>query len=420
MKITGMKMGSCRSKNSAATAADGSGERVKNEESSRDSQDTSFSKSQSDGLTGKKVEQEDTDTTAALVHALIPIVLPIVRRALCKQLIDGGFILRDEEPVISYDNKSSDNDLPLSPIKVLMEGLRVVDAKSVQQDMDLDQDFKWPERERVEKLMKMIPGVGIGMVVLDLIGFEAEIHLGKGIELALPVDGPMGSKATIEVGSGGKIVDPSLKIRFPKLRVWFVNETSKLYAAFMERPNIVPYLHANVDRGNGDFLDMTITEDGTLDDIVETALSGFGPNRCDAQQREKRSGNFSSFFSKGWVANAIGHKISEEINKVAGMGNGNPIEVDLKEQIDNAKSVALGEPRPVEEIREEIKLLEAELERSLAQESEGERQDKKHSKGTTNHTGAVTEESKEVPNENESEFASCSAFEPFQRCLQCE
>lgn len=424
-------MGNCRSKNGKVDQKNAGNSAATNTAKEHDlcRDDSDGSKSFLDGTASSSsiaTADDNTDTTAALVQALIPIALPIVRRALCQQLVGEGLVLRDEEPVLSLDdNASSDTDLPLGPIEVHMASLQVADAKSVLRDMELDPEFKWPEHDRVEELMQQqqqVPGSGVGMVVLDLIQFEATVHFGKGIELALPVEGPMGMTATIEVGTGGEIADAWVKLCVPKLRVWFVTESSKMYVAFMERPDIVPRLHVNVDRGKGDFLNMAITEKSTLDDVVEKTLSGFGPNLRDPEKNEESKGGWKKTFSKSWVVDAIGEKISAEINRAAGMGNGSPIEIDLKEQVDSAVCIALGKPRPAEQIRADMKILDEELARSLAHESKPPGSAPKVTKAddanSTNTIAADNEEVQHDPGQSLLGASSCATFEPITRFFQ--
>jgi hypothetical protein len=89
---------------------------------------------------------------------------------------------------------------------------------------------------------------------------------------------------TLEIGCGGKEIGDNawLECTVPRLRMWVLQEKVevqgnenaephvKAYIAFFGRPNLTPHLHANADRGKGDFLDMVLDEAGSLDDVVES------------------------------------------------------------------------------------------------------------------------------------------------------
>lgn len=80
--------------------------------------------------------------------------------------------------------------------------------------------------------------------------------------------------------------------------MWIVQEETKeqnnnkkqvkAYIAFIGHPNLMPHVHVNADRGKGDFLQMVLDEAGSLDDIVESVLMGFGPTKYYEQQQKKK------------------------------------------------------------------------------------------------------------------------------------
>ena len=220
--------------------------------------------------------------------------------------------------------------------------------------------------------MTAIQGKGQGMVVLDILGAGMQVRFGSGIELTVPIEGPLGITADLEIGSGGSIREAWIQLEIPRLRVWFVTDTRRLYLAFLERPRLVPNLHINVDRGKGDFLDMEFKGGGGLDDTIETVLCGFGPSSsvtmAGANEKNKKKGNprkastrqgrSRSTEKQSWVANALGRRISEILGAFAGVGNNRPLEIDLNETIQESIDVALGKPRPVKQIIADMELLQ--------------------------------------------------------------
>lgn len=296
-----------------------------------------------------KPSKEDDDSTAALLDAFLPIVLPVVRGALSKNLIDQGSVLRDEKPVTIFDERH----LPIRPLDVQIGCLQVVSPKELRRDMDAMPKFQWPERDCVEERMKRRPGGGSDMIVLDLEDVNVEVRFDKGVELTFPVEGPMGMSANLEMGAGGSIDEAFFQLKKLRVRIWFINKTGKVYVAFMERPDIVPHIQVNVDRGRGDFLGTEFTEQGsTLDDMVERILMGFGPI-----QEHKRS-------HTSLIGDGMGKMLSSALGTFLKMGNGRPLELDVQEQIQSTIDLAMGIPRSVELIEADIELLQKELEAS--------------------------------------------------------
>ena len=345
-------MGTCRSK--PATASSGASAWSK-------SSAKSSKKSGRQPYHGLRLSRSNAEATAssastsALVHSFFAIAQPIIRRVISKKLIEKVGVLRDEVPVETYDEDQPDNTLPIKPITINFEDVHVIDPDTLQADMEAMPDFAWPEREKYRELMSHCSeGGSVDMVVLDLIDFDGELRMDKGVEVAVPVKGPFGTQMELEIGYGDDIEEGWVRIRVPKLRIWYVNETKKLYIAFMDRPDLIPCLNVNVDRGKGDFLSVNFTEEGGLDDVVEEVLSGFGPN---LRQKRDASGSF--------VGTKVGGLIVSALSKFKDMGNGKPLEVTMEQAIMKSINKAMGKTRPPEVIKADIKRLENELEQSM-------------------------------------------------------
>lgn len=179
---------------------------------------------------------------------------------------------------------------------------------------------------------------------------------------------------------------PFVELHVPKLRIWFVSKTRKLYIAVLGgRPRLVPNLHVNADRGKGDFLNIILKEDGNLDEVVEAILLGFGPKTkktSEGQQENNGSGSgsgnkdedeeTSGNGSGSWIGNAVGKKISQIVHEsMTGKGGEHrPLEIDLSEAINSSIDMAMGKPRSVEAIKADITFLEKELALAIAAEME--------------------------------------------------
>ena len=299
--------------------------------------------------------EDSADSTGALISALLPVVLPIVRQAISKGLIEEGMVLRNEEPVArdAFPEEQLNNTLPIHPLLVKIGDVRVVELKVLLRDMEARPNFRWPERDRVIKQMGEHHENDAGMLVLDLSNLDVEIRLDKGIELAVPVEGPMGMKASLEVGSGGSIDEASIQFKNLDLRIWFIAETLQIFVASMSRPDIIPSLHLNVDRGRGDFMNMTFTESGTsLDDVLEKVISGFGPRYTEKDTNEKSS----------WAGDAIGGILLSAMGTFLKLGNGRPLDLQAEDQIKSIIDIALGNPRSVELVEADMAILQKELE----------------------------------------------------------
>jgi hypothetical protein len=308
-------------------------------------------------------------STSAFIQALLPIVLPIVRHVASQQLISDHMIICKEELVKRLDK----SNLPIGPVDVSLDHIRILDPDTLEKDMKAMPEFAWPESERYRSLMKS-PSEGAeitqegNMVVMDITGVTLTARLAPGIELTVPVEGPMGLSANLEVGTGGTISQAKFYLEVPRLRVWFVNEPRyKMYVAFLERPKILPQVHINVDRGRGDFLHMEFKGGGGLDDIIESILCGFGPSSLTHKSEETTSSGTHPTTAKttpenrSWVADALGRRISEALGVFAGVGKDRPLEIDLHESIQAGIDAALGKTRSVEEIEADIEALKAEL-----------------------------------------------------------
>lgn len=345
-------MGTCRSKPTAASSGASAWSRSSAKSSKKSGRQPYH------GLRLTRSNADDTASTAstsALVHSFFAIAQPIIRRVISKKLIERVGVLRDELPVEAYDEDQPDNTLPIKPITINFEDVHVIDPDTLQADMEAMPDFAWPEREKYRELMTHCSeGGSVDMVVLDLIDFDGELRMDKGVEVAVPVKGPFGSQMELEIGYGDDIEEGWVRIRVPKLRIWYVNETKKLYIAFMDRPDLIPCLNVNVDRGKGDFLSVNFTEEGGLDDVVEEVLSGFGPNL-----KAKRDS------SSSFVGTKVGGLIVSALSKFKNMGNGKPLEVTMEQAIMKSINKAMGKSRPPEVIKADIKRLENELEQSM-------------------------------------------------------
>ena len=345
------KMGICRSK----PAAEASGASAWSKSSAKIGK-----KREKQSHQGLRLHRSNTDATAstastsALVHSFFAIAQPIIRRVISKKLIERVGLLRDEIPVEKYDEDQPDHTLPIKPLAIQFEDVHVIDPDSLQADMEAMPDFEWPERENYRELMThCTEGGSVDMVVLDLIDFDGELRMDRGVEVVVPVKGPFGTQMELEIGYGNDIEEGWVRIRVPKLRIWYVNGSKKLYIAFMDRPDLIPCLNVNVDRGKGDFLSVNFTEEGGLDDVVEEVLSGFGPNL----RKRDSSGSY--------VGTKVGSLIVSALSKFKNIGNGKPLEVTLEQAIMKSINKAMGKSRPPEVIKADIKRLENELEQSM-------------------------------------------------------
>ena len=305
---------------------------------------------------------EPDHSTSALIESILPLILPLACQIASQTLVSQGCVNIKEMPVTTFDENAI-NELPIETIDVTIGDVLVVDRKTVKKDMEKDPDFNWPEKGRIDLLMKTIPGKKEKkLLVLDIVDFECFIQMGEGIEITFPSNIPL--VGNLEIGSGGDVKKGSIKFSSGRLRVWFSNETKKCYIALMERPSLTPFLHVNADRGNGDYLTIYLKEDGSLDDIVETIMAGFGPkhklgSKMDIEQKK------SSMSST--IGNALGKFVSTIIQKsyprtARGRGDNGPLEIDLSTQIKASTDAALGKARPVEQIQAEMERLQKELE----------------------------------------------------------
>jgi len=257
---------------------------------------------------------------------------------------------------------------------------------------------------------------------MDIVDFRFKIMLGNGIEFVFPVENPFNVKVMLEVGCGGDVIgnDAWVECKIPRLRLWITHEEApvavkgneknqkqqqqqsaktstktqvKAYAAFIGRPDLKPNVHVNADRGRGDFFDMVLDEQGTLDDVVESILMGFGPKEYYSLGRQqhkspaedKRSDIQRIHSTKqSWVGNALGKQLSRAIGSLLGVGNNRPLEVDLTEVVRDAIDTALGKPRPVTAVEADIESLQKELKESKIADT---------TNGITSSDGVATEES---------------------------
>lgn len=272
-------------------------------------------------------KQDDSAGTAAFLEAILHMVIPLACQNVSRGMIDGEgmTLLLNEEPL-----KKGDKADVLKDIGFHVARINVVDTATLTKDMASMPTFEWPEKERaVELIMKE------SMTVLDLEQVTLKIMLGEGIEFGIPVK-KMGMSATLEIGCGGDTIgnDAYFELHLPKVRLWVVlNEQkenfvstkkqvySKVSAAFIGRPNLTPHVHVNADRGKGDFWEMDFSESGSLDDVVEEILMGFGPKEHYEKEgkHEKKTSNKSE--KQSWVGNAIGQQLSKALGKYVNLGH---------------------------------------------------------------------------------------------------
>lgn len=296
-------------------------------------------------------DDENSSSSAVLIEALLPLILPIIRIAVSKRCVDGKIVQRHEVPIEELD----EDNPPIGPLEFSLGRVSVLDLETIERDATDMPEFSWPEQERWRILMESAPRVGRGLVVLDVIGSELRLGLEPGVEIRVPVIGPLGVTGDLEVGAGGSVDAACVRIEIPRVRLWIVPDTGKIYVVFMERPNIVPNLHVNADLGNGDIMDLEFIGKGSLDNVMESVLCGFGPSSLTMKEDEKTIKTEKKM--QNWIGNALG----ETISQFAGIGNNRPLVIDLHETIKNGINIALGIPRPAEVIRADIKVLEEEL-----------------------------------------------------------
>lgn len=337
------------------------------------------------------LSKEDADScssTATLIRAIIPLVMPIIRKAVSQQLIKDDMVLHKE---VKIKDITELHEFPIGPLRIQLDTIEILDYARVQSDVEAMPEFDWPEKERMQTLIETAlhpphnnssPSSGVhnvqedppSMLVFDITGVSIKASLGPDMELEVPAveSGAMVNafgKVKLEIGTGGSIEEAWVKIMIPRFRIWYVSDTKKVYVAFMGRPQVLPHLHVNADRGKGDFWHVELTpKTSALDDIVESVLCGFGPSSLmkHANDNAIQNGASSSPSSKpkaerSWVGNALGRTVSQAIGKFAGVGNNRPLEIDLKETIDQTIETALGKPRPVDAIQADIERLQKEL-----------------------------------------------------------
>lgn len=312
---------------------------------------------------------QDSQGTAAFLEALLHMILPLVCKSISKSLIDNEddnltVLLNEKE--IPKGGYGADVEV-LKDIKFQCACITVVTPEALQKDMEQMPTFEWPEQERVVELMNKD-----AMTVLDLDQVSLKIMLGAGIEFAIPVANALGQPVMLEVGAGGEKIgnDAYFKLNLPKVRVWvvlneqkenFVSTKTQVYTkvsvAFIGRPEITPHVHINADRGKGDFLEMDLHEDGTLDDVVEEVLVGFGPSEYYKQHKEVKSKKPKG--KENWIGKALGKQLSGLLGKHVNLGSNRPYVMDMTEGITQSFS---GKPRQMHAIEKDIENLNLELE----------------------------------------------------------
>lgn len=294
---------------------------------------------------------EPDHSTSALIESILPLFLPLACQIASKTLISNRCIKKNEILVTTFDENAPTKELPIETIDVSIGDVLVIDRETLQKDMEKDPDFEWPEKRKINLLMDSIMGKKEqSLLVIDIVDLNCFIQLGNGIEITFPSNIPL--VGNLEIGSGGDVEKGSVKVSSGRLRVWFSNETKKCYIALMERPLLTPLLHVNADKGNGDNLNIYLKEDGSLDDVVETIMAGYGPKDKLGDKKDGIS-NISSM---------IGNALGKFVSSIIGSRNSGPLEVDLSMQIKASIDAALGKTRPVEQIQADIERLQKELE----------------------------------------------------------
>ncbi|CAB9511803.1 expressed unknown protein [Seminavis robusta] len=312
-------------------------------------------------LRGTDPSSAEAAGTAALLQALVPMVIPLICKQVSQSMIDdpGQTVLLNEEPL-----KEGDKAPVLQDIQLKLTSMALVDPDTLKSDMEKMPKFAWPEANRYAHLMK-----NQRMTVLDISALTLTILLGKGIEFAFPTVSTFGKKINLEVGCGGKNIgdDAYFELHIPKLRLWIVlNEQiiqppstkkhvyTKVYAALLGRPNLTPHVHINADRGKGDFFEMDLAEEGSLDEVVENVLMAFGPSEYkeEAEKDKKKT-------KDSWVGNALGKQIRKLLDKFVGLNENKPYELDMTESITDSVE---GKPRQVADIEADLERIQQELE----------------------------------------------------------
>jgi len=284
-------------------------------------------------------EFKDT-IVGTLLQTLLPSMIPTVCKFLSKYFItDPEFsVLKYEKPLTEYTEEDHMEDQVIKDLELSIGSLSLVSLETLLRDMELYPSFQWPEKDRVRELMGKSNTINISstnknnnnntstatsiknpngrasafnrlnslnsqvninqetsdhMTVVDLSNVYVKLELGKGIEFEIKLTANM----NLEIGCGGKTIKDDAYCEFiiPKLRLWIVRKDMKdtdennalnedevyIHFAFFGRPDVIPYLHCNIDRGNGDFMNIAIEEKGHIDDLLESILASYGPTEYD-------------------------------------------------------------------------------------------------------------------------------------------
>jgi len=338
-------------------------------------------------------ESDNNDSTAALLRAILPsIILPNVRKSISEKLVQDGMVMHKEQMVEGMHQISHNKEEQvLGPIKFHLDAIQVLDYAQIHKDVQSMPEFDWPESNRMKELMenaKQLSSTNVNrqrnwkqrdikdnddpptMLILDIIGVNTQLSLGPNIELIVPAiaEGSfwLGGKMDLEIGTGGSIQEAGLQILIPKLRVWFVSDhpQQKVYLAFLGRPRVLPRLHVNADRGQGDFCDVEITPQTSFDDMIESILCGFGPSSLNDIKQDGNKSSKDEDSKTSWVGKALGGAISQAVGSLVGQGDNRPFKLDLsetKEEEEESKP-----PRSVQEIEADMERLKEELELAKA------------------------------------------------------
>jgi hypothetical protein len=122
-------------------------------------------------------------------------------------------------------------------------------------------------------------------------------------------------------------------------------------------------------------------------------LSGFGPKNNNNNPQEENSKNPKQDTS--FVGTALGALIVQAMSGLQKVGNGRPIEVPLKETIQEVIDVALKKPRPVDVIKADIERLEKELE--LSERTNKEKENGPRPQNTTTEMPVVVVDNEVAP-----------------------
>ena len=325
-------------------------------------------------------------SSAELFEALASVALPLVRRSLCSQLVEKEMLLRpaagpsndlsglSKRVVTAVDPTSGasveqrlglaaimeaipppldPNALPLEPLHMTCEQVRVLDFDTLAREMNEWEDFDWPHNFVASHMRDVAAVIGpegaddeADMLVLDLYDVKFKLTFAPGVVLSVPV--PTGLK--LELGNAGPIKEGAhIQISAPRLRLWFHTRTDEVKLAFIKTPKVVSHVHVNLSLFGiiNSWHMLKYVDKNWLDSILTHALAGFGP--CHGDPHYKRV--------PSWLGAKLGSTATAALDKYAKLGDGRPLSFKLGRSFDY---FARDAPRTPEEIEEELAQKEAE------------------------------------------------------------